>query len=224
MHKIMRLLLILICFCYCSKSDSEVKIYKTVVAEELQMFTDVDSYKHKVILEIPFKSKVEVVNNKKYYIPNETASWEYSKIKYKDKIGFVLSTYLSERDDIPFVDKIKYDYSCNEFVFDKKRAIEFAEKTMIELGEKKIPLSNYYYIEDPQIFSFYGKDCCDDNVKIIMVVMVSKIHKIKNCYSVFYVKNENEFTLTRFGDSDFEREYNIKNFIEDRRQEDCGIL
>jgi hypothetical protein len=223
----MRLLpLLLIFFCYCSKSDSDVKIYKTVVAEGLQMFTDVDSYKSEVILEIPYKSKVEIVDNKKYYIPDDKiVSSEYRKIKYKGKTGFVLSTYLSDRDDIPFVDKVKYDYSRNEFPYDKDRAIEFVKKTMIELGKKKTPLSDYYYIEDPQIFSFYGKDCCDKKVKIMMVIMISKIHKIKNCYSVFYDYDEKGYSLMRYGSQDFsgDKDYlNVKDFIERYKiRDDC---
>jgi len=189
MSRINVILCILFILFGCSKNEAEVKLYKTTVPlNGLQMFSDVDSYKFKVILKIPYKSKVELVDKKKYYIPHDIiVSEEYSKVKYKETIGYVLSTYLSDRDDVPFVDDIKYDYRLNEFDYDRDSIIKAAIDVMHKDGFFKAEIQ-YYYTENPQIFTLYGRDCDNSKVKIVAVIMVSKLHPNFNRAICFEIK------------------------------------
>ena len=165
----------------CSKSETE-KLYKTTTSLlGVQMFSNTESLKE--ILKIPFKSKVEVVDKKKYYYKNDKSS-EYSKIKYKGKIGYVLSSYLSDRDDVPFVDDVKYDYKLNEFDYDRDIIIKHTIKHLHKYWKDEI---KYYYTENLQIFTFYGKDCDNLPVKRVVVIMVSKLTPNYNrgiCYGL----------------------------------------
>ena len=174
----------------CCINNSKEKMYRTTTAiEGLQMFTDVDSYQNEVILEIPFKSKVELVDEKKYYIPDDKiVSSEYSKVKYGVAIGYVVSDYLSEKNDIPFINDIKYDLPTNEFDCDKMNAIKALKKLMLNREYYKDKIF-YYYIDDPQMFSLYGKDCDDIEIKIVAVMLNSKINSSYNRMICFKVKN-----------------------------------
>ena len=172
----------------CLKKETEVKLYKTTIHPYgLQMFTDVDSYRHEVILEIPFKSKVEMVDKKKYYIPdNKIVSSEYNKVKYKETIGYVLSEYLSDRDDLPFVDNIKYNYKLNEFEYNRNSVIKAVIDCTHDSRFFQKDESQYYYIESPQIFTLYAKDCDDSKYKMIAAVLISKLTPSFNEIICFY--------------------------------------
>ena len=181
------LLLLLILFSYCSKNSSDVKTYKTVVFDRLNIYASPKDYQE--IGEVPFKARVKIVDNNEIKIGNK---WNYIKIEYNNIIGYVLSEYLSERNDIPFVDKVKYYYSLNEFTYNKKRAIDSIKKAMIKHANIKEPLSDEYYIDDPQIYTFYGKDN-EKDAKFILVIMISKIHRDFNYYTVFTINDEDEY-------------------------------
>jgi len=188
MLRINAILCFLIILFGCFKKETEIKLYKTTVNPHgLQMFTDVDSYRNEVIFKIPFKSKVEMVDNKKHYIPDDKiVSWEYSKIKYEGTVGYVLSIFLSERDAIPFVDNVKYDLKINEFDYDRNTIIKTAINCMRNNKNFKTE-TKYYYIEDPQIFTLYGKNCDDSEAKIVAVLMISKLTPLFNrmfCFSL----------------------------------------
>ena len=165
----------------CSKDETRVKSYKTTVClTGLQMYMDLELYEE--ILKIPFKSKVEVVDNKKYYFKNSNSI--HSKIKYKEKIGYVLSEYLSDRDDVPFVDDVKYDYKLNEFDYDRDIIVKTTINRMHKYWKDEF---QYYYTENPQIFTFYGKDCDNLAVKSVVIIMVSKLTPNYNrgiCYNL----------------------------------------
>ena len=222
MLQIKRLIIIfLVLFCCCSKSDSEIKKYKTNVFNRLSIFADPNKrYQWQEIGEIPFKERVEIVDTKEVKIDD----YSFIKIKYNDTIGYVYSTYLSERSDIPFVDKIKYDYNLTEFEYNRKIVIDFTKKAMIEYGlygsTEKL-LSNKYYIDDPQIYSFYGKDCNGRDRNFILVIMISKLHKNFNHYIIFTKENENEYYPGAFGSGSFtENVEGIKDYIEANRSGD----
>jgi hypothetical protein len=157
----------------CCSNNSGEKIYRTATAiEGLQMFSDVDSYQNEIILEIPFKSKVELVDKKKYYIPDDKiVSSEYSKVKYKEIIGYVGTDSLSERNDIPFVDDIKYDLPKDEFDYDKISAIKALKEYMLNVKYYNDKIS-YYYIDYPQMFSLYGTNCDNMKIKIIAIFIM----------------------------------------------------
>jgi len=172
MLRINVILCLLLILCGCSKNETEVKLYKTTVClQGLQMFPAVDS--SDTIFEIPYKSKVEVVDKKKYYDTRDK-SRVYSKIKYKETTGYVLSSYLSDRDDVPFVDDVKYDYKLNEFDYDRDIIIKTTINKMYKSKYWKDEIQ-YYYTENPQIFTLYGKNCDDLEVKRVVVIMVSKL-------------------------------------------------
>ena len=190
------LIILLVLFCCCCSSNSEKKIYRTTTAiSGLQMFTDVDSYQNEVILKIPFKSKVELVDEKKYYIPHDKiVSSEYSKVKYGVAIGYVNSGSLSEKDDIPFIDDIKYNLPVDEFDYDKMSALK-AFKKYIHSYEYYKDKNFFYHTNDPQIFSLYGKDCDDMEIQIVAIILNSKVDsgysrmigfKVENSKFIFY--------------------------------------
>ena len=214
MRKNIKLLsLLLILFCYCSKSNSDIETYKTVVLDRLNIYADTKD--HQVIGYLRFKAKVKIVDNNEIKINNQ----DCVKIKCEDITGYVYSKYLSERNDIPFVDKVKYDYNLNEFEYNKKRTIDFTKKAMIEHGNMKEPLSNEYYIDDPQIYTFYGKEH-NKNVKFIMVIMISKIHKDFNYYTVFTINDKNEYSPKEGGSTqDSTRDISIKDYINTIKEE-----
>jgi hypothetical protein len=196
MLQIKRLLIILlVLFCCCCTNNSKEKIYRTTVAiGGLQMFTDVDSYQNEVILKIPFKSKVELVDNKKYYIPDDKIiSSEYSKVKYGVAIGYVAADGLSEKNDIPFIDDIKYDLPADEFDYDKMSAIKAFKKFMPIDKFFKDRLS-YYYIDDPQMISLYGLNCDDVEIRVIAIIVNSKVASYYSRMICFRVEN-NKFVF-----------------------------
>ena len=141
------------------------------------------------------------------------------KIKYKNSIGYVYSIYLSERSDIPFVDNVKYNYNLNEFAYDREKAINWAKKAMIEYHKIKEPLSDEYYIDEPLIYSFHGKDCEGEDEKYIVLIMLSKLHRHFNHYIILTVDNENEYDCDGSGSiglaqDDYTSIEKIKKFIE----------
>ncbi|MCL2025779.1 MAG: hypothetical protein FWG92_03125, partial [Leptospirales bacterium] len=86
MIKIFRIILCLLLFVLCCSKE---KIYRTVVYFDGVKFNGANIYPENPfrtykrvdpIMRIPFKDKVEVINNK---------SGGYVKIKYKDTIGYV---------------------------------------------------------------------------------------------------------------------------------------
>ena len=141
MKRITMLLFILImgAILSCSKNEAETKIYRTAIGEPtLRMYPEPENASHsRTIMEIPFKSKVEVIDNKSVD--------RRVKIKYKDTIGYVHENYLSEKDDVPFIDGIKYDYSVHEFDYDKISAIKALKKYMINDEYYKNRISYYIY-------------------------------------------------------------------------------
>ena len=223
MLQIKRLLIILlILFCCCSKSGSDVKMYKTNVFDRLSIYIDPNKrYQGQEIGEIPFKAKVEIVDNNEV----KDGDWSFIKIKYKDIVGYVFSTYLSERSDIPFVDKVKYDYALNEFEHDGKSVVDFVKKNMVEYGKCEEPVSNEYYIDDPQIYTFYGKDCDRRDAKYIMVIMISKLHKEFNYHIVFTINSKNKYSCEASGMTSFTNEdgtENVEYYIETIRSGNAG--
>ena len=133
---------------------------------------------------------------------------------YKTVICYVFSKYLSGKSDIPFVDKVKYDYNLNEFAYDREKAINWAKKDMIKYNKIREPLSDEYYIDDPQIYSFYGKNCEGGDEKYIVLIMLSKQHEKFNRYIVLTVDNENEYDWSGSGKVSYDRDsLTIKDFI-----------
>ena len=198
MLHIKRLLIILLfLICCCSKSDSDVKIYRTAIMD-VRVYADPKSRRSpgQEIGKIPFKEKVEIIDNNEIKIDD----YSFIKIKYKDIIGYVYSMDLSERNDIPFVDKVKYDYILNEFEYDRKKVIDFAKKYMIRTGHYEESLSNRYYIDDPQVYTFYGKDCNGKVKKYIMVIMLSKLHKELNHQTIFIIDDKNKYSWVESGE------------------------
>ena len=109
-------------------------------------------------------------------------------------------------------DKVEYDYDLSEFAYNRERVIYFAKKTMLKWGEMKKPLSNEYYINDPQIYSFYGKDCNGENRNYIMVIMLSKVHKNFNRGIILTVNSKNEYS--EYGTIAYmTQDINIKDYI-----------
>jgi hypothetical protein len=176
--------------------------------------------KNSVIMRIPLKVKVEVLDEKKYYLPsnkNKDDNLRLSKIKYKDTIGYVFSGNLSERSDIPFVDNVKFNYKLNEFKYNREKAINWAKKQMIEIEKIKEPLSDEYYIDDPMIYSFVGESCDGKYIeKYILVIMISKLHRYFNLYVIINVDNKNEYSYGGGGRHSFTKDDSseeVKGFI-----------
>ena len=216
MLQIKRLLIILlVLFCCCSKSSSDEKRYRTAVTG-LDIYADPKNrYVGQEIGTVPFKGRVEIVDNNEVKIDD----YSFIKIKYNDVVGYVYSARLSERKDIPFVDNIKYNYTLNEFEYNKNRAIDLAKESMLKYDEYKEPLSDEFYIDDPQIYTFYGKDCNEKDTKFIMVIMISQLHKNFNHYTVLRIDNENEYHRYSSGTNSFTPQddkngITVKDFIE----------
>jgi len=189
--EIFKIYLCLLLLIPCCSNNPEQKIYKTTTAlEGLQMFTDVDSYQHDVILEIPFKSKVEIVDKKKYYIPDDQiVSSTYSKVKYKETIGYVHEDGLSEKDDIPFINDRKYNLPIDEFDYDRMSVIKALKRYMLNTNYYKDKIS-YYYIDNPQMFSLYGKNCDDTEIKVVAIMLNSKVDSGYSRMICFKVDNK----------------------------------
>ena len=161
---------------------------------------------------IPFKEKVEIIGSKKVKVNDDS----FTKIKYKDTVGYVNSTYLSERTDIPFVDRDQYDYSLNEFEYDKRRVIDSAQRTVIKDSNSikdKLSLSKIFF-DDPYIYSFYGKNCNGEDERFIFVIMISKLHKDLNHYIFFTTINEREYGWYAYERGLFKDDETIKEYIE----------
>ena len=220
MLQIKRLLIILlVLFCCCSKRNSDEKIYRTAVSD-LRVYADPEKrYVGQGIGRIPFKARVEIVDN------NEVKGGDLSfiKIKYNDTIGYVNSSRLSERSDIPFVDNVKYDYTLNEFAYDREKVIDLARQAMTEYDSYTKPLTSYY-IEDPQIFSFYGKDCNENDTKYILVIIISKLCKNFNYHvTLFSINSKDEYRVWGCGSGGFtESDEGIKDYIKLLRSGDNG--
>jgi len=216
MLQIKRLLIILLVLsCCCSKSILDEKRYRTAVCE-LDIYTNPkETYVGQEIGTIPFKERVEIVDNNEVKV-NDYQS--FIKIKYKDTVGYVLSSLLSERSDIPFVDNVKYNYTLNEFEYNRKMVIDLTKKNMIEYDKIEVPLTNEYYIEDPQIYSFYGDDCYGRDTKFILVIMISKLRKDFYHFTIININNKNEYywfgSGTQYCKQDnCSNSENIKDFI-----------
>ena len=218
MKRITMLLFILIIggVVLCSNNSGK-KIHRTTVAlTGLPMHLD-NSIENLVnpIMHIPFKSKVEIIDNKSIE--------GYVKIKYKDTVGYVHKGYLSERDDVPFIDDIKYNLPIHEFDYDKMTAIKALKQYMLTDKFYKNE-SFYYYTDDPQIFSLYGKDCDGVAIKVIAIIMNSKINVLYSRMICFKVKN-NKFIP--YSDSSVESQGKllIESYLEYqiRNPQDCNI-
>ena len=215
MQKGIKLLLLLaVLFCCCSKSSSDVKTYRTVVCDVLVFPEPNERNLEQIIGIISFKEKVEIVDRNEV----KTDDYNVTKIKYKNIIGYVWSKYLSEKSDIPFVDKVKYNYTLNEFEYDSEKAINLAKKAMVEYNKINEPLSNEYYSDDPQIYSFHGKNCNGEDENYILVIMISKQHKDFNHYITLYIDDKGEYGCYGSGTEGFQIDSmsseNIKNYIE----------
>ncbi len=186
MLRIIKLFSLLFVLITCTIESANAKIYRTTVCpnDGLQVFSDVDRLDK--ISSIPFKSKVQIIDNIK--IISKLSHDEYIKIKYKDTTGYVLAEYLSEKDEIPFVENIKYDFNLNEFQYDKGSIINAVKKRMQEEEYFKGTIP-YFYVDDLQIFTLYGKDCNGLKVKRIVVIMISKLHKNFNEIICFEIEN-----------------------------------
>jgi len=208
MIQIKRLLIILlVLFCCCSKSGSDEKRYKTAVSRVV-IYNPEEIFKRQEIGKIPFKGRVEIVDNNEI----NDGYWSFIKIKYKGTIGYVRSSHLSERNDIPFVDNVKCDYYLNEFAYSKERVIDLVKDAMSRLKE---PPSNGYYIDDPQIYTFHGKDCDGENTNYILVIAASKQFKSSGHYTIFTKERENEYhEYASGGILDIDSTEEMKNFIE----------
>ena len=225
---VLSLLLLITC---CSKdseqkisNNSEEKIYRTAIGEPtLSMYADPENpASHTFIMNIPFKSKVEVIDNKNI---NRRV-----KIKYKDTIGYVYKDCLSEKDDLPFIENVKYNLSVHEFDYDKKSVIEALKKDMLNskfgtgfyseiysYSSYKFP---YYYIDNPQMFSLYGKNCDGKKIKIVAVVMNSKIITFSSRLICFIVEN-NELGPYADFQIEVEDEIVIERDFETLKNPDC---
>ncbi|MCL2025838.1 MAG: hypothetical protein FWG92_03430 [Leptospirales bacterium] len=215
MQKGIKLLLLLaVLFCCCSKSSSDVKTYRTVVCDVLVFPEPNERNLEQIIGIISFKEKVEIVDRNEV----KTDDYNVTKIKYKNITGYVWSKYLSEKSDIPFVDKVKYNYTLNEFEYDSEKAINLAKKAMVEYNKINEPLSNEYYSDDPQIYSFHGKNCNGEDENYILVIMISKLHKDFNHYITLYIDNKGGYGCYGSGTEGFQIDSmsseNIKNYIE----------
>ena len=188
MIKIFKIILCLLLLIPCCSNGSKEKIHRTTIGEPiLDMHADPknptsDSF----IMHIPFKSKVEVINNKSIN--------RRLKIKYKDTVGYVHERLLSEKDDIPFIEDIKYNLSVHEFDYDRKSVIKALKKYMLEseFNYNGVPSSYklpYYYTDDPQMFSLYSKDSDCIETKVIAVIMNSKVMTFYSRIICFIVEN-----------------------------------
>jgi hypothetical protein len=192
-----KLIILLLLLCCCSKSDSDVKIYRTAIMD-VRVYADPKSRRSpgQEIGKIPFKEKVEIIDNNEIKIDD----YSFIKIKYNDVVGYVYSARLSERSDMPFVDNVKYHYTLNEFEYDRERVIYLAKESMLKYDESEESLTNKYYIDDPQIYSFYGKDCNGIVKKYIMVIMLSKLHKDLNHQTIFTIDDKNKYSWVESGE------------------------
>ena len=174
---LVKILLLVQCLLLILFGCSKIVVNKTVVAD-LEMYSE-PPFKGEQIGTIPFKEKVEIIENK---IVNG-----YIKVKYKETIGYILSQYLSDRDDVPFVDDIKLNHTLNEFEYDRDVVVKAAINAIYNDKFFKDEIQNYY-TENPQIFAVYGKDCDDLEVKKVAVSMVSKLHPNFNQVICFRLK------------------------------------
>ena len=214
--RILKIFLCLLLLVPCCKNNSDKKIYRTTTHDKLglQMFHD-NPIKNDVdlLMHIPFKSKVEIIDNK--------STDGYVKIKYKDIIGYVYKKYLSEKDDMPFIDDRKYDLPADEFDYDKMSAIRALKKFMLNIKYYKNEIS-YYYTDDPQMFSLYGKDCDNMEIKVVTIILNSKINSGYSRMICFRVANKKfvfYYDLQTEVEDKIEIEENIKYYI--RYRSDC---
>ena len=166
---------------------------------------------------------MEVIDNKKYYIPDDKIiSSAYRKVKYKDTVGYVSERSLSENNDIPFIDNRKYELPEDEFDYDKMNAIKALKKLMFNRKYYKDKIS-YYYIDDPQMFSLYGIDCDSLKIKIIAIILNSKVVSYYSRLICFEVKNNKfipYYDLQIEVEDKIVIEENIKYYIRNRPS-DC---
>jgi len=198
-----KIVLCLLLLVPCCSKDSK-KIYRTAIGlPNLEIYPDPNNPVYSsAIMDIPFKSKVEIIDNK---VINR-----HVKIKYKDTIGYVSKGYLSEKDDIPFIDDIKYNLSIHEFDYDKKSVIETLKKHMLNDNIYKKRIS-YYYTDDPQTFSTYGYDCDAMEIKIVSVIINSKIDTSYTRMISFKIKNNK---IIHYSDLSVDSEREIKESLE----------
>ena len=217
--EIIKIILSLLLLIPCCSNDSG-KIYRTTTGEPiLNMYADPkDPTSGTFIMNIPFKSKVEVIDNKSID--------KYVKIKYKDTIGYVYEGYLSAKDDIPFIEDVKYNLSIHEFDYDKKSIIETLKKYMLNSKifydgifpySYKIP---HYYIDDPQMFSLYGKDYDGTDIKIVAVIMNSKIVRYDSRIISFMVE-DNELIFRANYPVETKGKIVIEEWLEELRYPTC---
>lgn len=209
-------------FISCSKSDtnnSDIVINQymtTTCIDYLQMFSSVES-SSEIIMKIPFKSKVEIIDKRIITRNISEHIYKYIKIRYKNQIGYVYLDYLSDKDDIPFIDNVKYNYEQREFDFNEDAVYRFAIDTLRYNKDcKHIPVS-YYYTENPQMFSYYTKDCDNRNIKKVLVMINSKVNKYLNRQIIIIIDNNKlKFSGCGMGDRD-----NIEKLIEELKDPGC---
>ena len=190
-------------------SSPDKTIYKTVIVSDLEIYS---SNPMKGVIDkigtIPFKEKIEIIENE--------AADKYSKVKYKKTVGYVLSSYLSDKDDVPFVDDVKYDYKLNEFDYDREVILKTVINHMYKYYKDEV---QYYYMENPQIFTFYAKDCDDLEVKRVIAIMVSKITPIFNKALTYDIEDDKLVAPRNFHNIGLL--VTIDKVIESARHPDC---
>ena len=73
---------------------------------------------------------------------------------------------------------------------------------------------NYFYINDPQIFTFYSKDCNNSEIKRIAVIVKSRINKGDDIVVCFDYKNKQVLEKYIAYVQSFENELKLKEFID----------
>jgi len=171
-----------------------------------------------ILTTIPFKSKIEIIDNKTI----NSDGYEVIKIKYNDYIGYVSKDNLSEKNEIPFIDNIKYNYRRNEFVFNKSNIIEYSKEALLHHVQKSSSNLDYYYFEDPQIFSFYGKNCKNEIVKRILIILRSKLNKKDDVNIFLNIYEENTFDVIQIHFRNYKNESELEKSIDHSDVEPCG--
>lgn len=177
-------------------SEKPTVTYKTVVQfNNLQLYSNSDDFKE--ISLIPFKAKVEIIDNK-------ITGQGLIKVKYQDMTGYVNEEFLSERDSFPFANNTKYDFELNEFFYDKYIVIQELKKILKDKSFN--PMGEiYYYTDDPQIFSYYGEGCNNVKEKKMAVRCVSKLCKQYNIIITFSLKNNKMVLTSIFSDTNLSK-------------------
>ena len=125
------------------------------------------------------------------------------------------------------VDNIKYNYTLNEFEYNKNELIDLVKNYMTEYGRFEEPISTRYYINDPQIYTVFGKDCDRKDTKFIMIISISKRRTNFNYLTLLTINNKNEYFLWSFEETsltDGDGTGSVKNFLDKIRVGDIDCI